>query len=74
MSSSADSKNKIVHPYENESLFDILGRFMNEMDFVGQERARKFCLVTQVLSAVSQRCHTHQSTLTLDTLLSFTHR
>jgi len=33
----------IVHPCEAESVTTKLWRVVDEMDFVGQERARKFC-------------------------------
>lgn len=49
----AQKKEAIVHPYENESITDQVGRFMNEMDFVGQENARKFCFYSQMITAVS---------------------
>lgn len=49
----SSKENKIVHPQENESFTDIINRFMNEMDFVGQEKARKFCFYVQILSSVS---------------------
>ncbi len=48
-------KDKIQHPYEKESFTDTIMRFVQEMDYSGQELARKIVMTIQILSAVSDR-------------------
>ena len=47
------SENKIEHPCGNESFFDQLGRGVQEMDWAGQEKARKLANYIQYFAAVS---------------------
>ena len=40
----SEKTSKIEHPHANEGLTTVLNRFVDEMDFKGQENARMFSL------------------------------